>query len=37
MSVYNLDSFMEGYIGDMIDQLALAEQTEKLKEGGVIV
>lgn len=37
MSVYNLDAFMEGEIGSMIDQLALEEQTEKLKEGGISV
>ena len=35
LSVYNLDSFMGGDIGDMIDALAVAEQSEKLKEGGV--
>lgn len=35
MSMYNLDSFMGGDIGDMIDALAVAEQTEKLKEGNV--
>lgn len=33
ISVYNLDAFMGGEIGDMIDALAVAEQTEKLKEG----
>lgn len=33
LSVYNLDSFMNGEIGEMIDALAVAEQTEKLKEG----
>ena len=35
LSVYNLDSFMGGDIGNMIDALAVAEQSEKLKEGGV--
>lgn len=35
LSVYNLDVFMNGDIGEMIDALAVAEQTEKLKEGGV--
>jgi len=35
ISVYNLDAFMNGEIGEMIDALAVAEQTEKLKEGGV--
>jgi peptide chain release factor 1 len=35
LSVYNLDAFMSGEIGDMIDSLAVAEQTEKLKEGNI--
>jgi peptide chain release factor 1 len=35
LSVYNLDAFMNGEIGEMIDALAVAEQSEKLKEGGV--
>lgn len=35
MSIYNLESFMNGNIGDMIEALAVAEQTEKLKEGNV--
>ena len=35
LSVYNLDSFMGGDISSMIDALAVAEQSEKLKEGGV--
>ena len=35
LSVYNLDAFMNGEITDMINSLAVAEQTEKLKEGGV--
>ncbi|MCW5906492.1 MAG: peptide chain release factor 1 [Chitinophagales bacterium] len=36
MSMYNLDAFMNGEIGEMIDALAVAEQTEKLKEGNVV-
>ena len=35
MSIFNLDAFMNGDIKDMIDSLAVAEQTEKLKEGGL--
>lgn len=35
MSIYNLPVFMDGDIGEMIEALAIAEQTEKLKEGGV--
>lgn len=35
LSVYNLDAFMNGEIGEMIDALAVAEQSEKLKEGGI--
>jgi peptide chain release factor 1 len=35
LSMYNLDSFMNGEIGEMIDALAVAEQSEKLKEGSV--
>jgi len=35
LSIYNLDVFMNGEIGEMIESLAVAEQTEKLKEGGV--
>lgn len=35
LSVYNLEVFMGGDIGDMIDALAVAEQTEKLKEGNL--
>ncbi|MCS6933841.1 MAG: peptide chain release factor 1 [Chitinophagales bacterium] len=33
LSIYNLDAFMNGDIGEMIDALAVAEQAEKLKEG----
>ncbi|MBS1595334.1 MAG: peptide chain release factor 1 [Bacteroidetes bacterium] len=36
LSVYNLDSFMNGDIGGMIEALAVAEQTEKLKENNLI-
>jgi len=35
LSVYNLDAYMAGDIGEMIDSLAVAEQTEKLKESGI--
>ncbi|HLP20455.1 MAG TPA: peptide chain release factor-like protein, partial [Chitinophagales bacterium] len=35
LSVYNLPVFMDGDIGEMIDSLAVAEQSEKLKEGGL--
>jgi peptide chain release factor 1 len=35
LSMYNMDSFMNGDIAEMIDSLSMAEQTEKLKEGGV--
>lgn len=35
VSVYNLDAFMNGDIGEMIDALSVAEQTEKLKEGNL--
>lgn len=35
MSIYNLPVYMDGDIGEMIEALAIAEQTEKLKEGGV--
>ncbi len=37
VSVYHLDAFMNGEIGEMIDGLAVAEQTEKLKESNVMV
>lgn len=37
MSIYNLDAFMNGEIDDMLAALAMEEQTEKLKEGGVLV
>jgi len=32
-TIYNLPAFMNGDIGDMIDALKMAENTEKLKEG----
>jgi peptide chain release factor 1 len=35
LSVYNLDAYMNGDIGEMIEALAVAEQSEKLKEGGL--
>ncbi|MDW8272866.1 MAG: peptide chain release factor 1 [Chitinophagales bacterium] len=35
MSIYNLDAFMDGEIDEMLEALAVAEQTEKLKEGGI--
>ncbi len=35
LSIYNLEAFMNGEIGEMIDSLAVAEQSEKLKEGGI--
>jgi len=37
LSMYNMDAFMNGEIGEMIDALSVAEQTEKLKEGGLAV
>lgn len=37
VSVYHLDAFMNGEIGEMIDGLAVAEQTEKLKDSNVMV
>jgi peptide chain release factor 1 len=36
LSMYNLDAFMNGEIAEMIDALAVAEQSEKLKEGTLI-
>jgi peptide chain release factor 1 len=35
LSVYNLDAYMAGDISEMIDALAVAEQSEKLKESGI--
>ena len=37
MTVYNLTDFMDGDIEPMIDALNLAENTERLKEGGISV
>lgn len=35
MSVYNLEDFMNGNIEGMLEALMMAEQTEKMKEGGI--
>jgi peptide chain release factor 1 len=37
MTVYNLTDFMDGNIQDMIDALQLADNVEKMKEGGLTV
>ncbi|MCK6649043.1 MAG: peptide chain release factor 1 [Bacteroidia bacterium] len=37
MTVYNLTDFMDGDIQPMIDALQLAENTERMKEGGLTV
>lgn len=37
MTVYNLTDFMDGDIQEMIDALNLAENAERLKEGGITV
>jgi peptide chain release factor 1 len=37
MSVYNLDIFMGGEIGEMLDSLAMAEQAEKLRESNLAI
>ncbi|MGQ0829689.1 MAG: peptide chain release factor 1 [Bacteroidota bacterium] len=37
LTLYNLTNFMNGDIQEMIDALQLAENTERLKEGGVTV
>ncbi len=37
MTVYNLTDFMDGDIQPMIDALNLAENSERLKEGGIAV
>lgn len=37
LTVYNLTDFMGGDIQPMIDALQLAENTERLKEGGLVV
>ncbi len=36
MTVHNLTSVMEGDIGDFIEQLRIAENAERLKEGAVV-
>ena len=33
MTIYNLQFFMDGHIGEMIEQLQVAENAEKLKAG----
>ena len=35
MTLYNLTDFMDGKIQNMIDALQLAENSERLKEGGI--
>ena len=37
LSMHNLTAFMNGDIGEFIDALQLAENAERLKEGGVLV
>ena len=37
MSTHNLPDFMNGNIGDFIEGLQIAENAEKMKEGGVLV
>jgi peptide chain release factor 1 len=37
LTVYNLTDFMSGDIQPMIDALQLAENAERLKEGGLVV
>ncbi len=36
MSIYNLEAFMNGDISEMMEALAVAEQTEKLKESNLV-
>ena len=36
MTVYNLTDFMDGDIQAMVDALNLAENSERLKEGGLV-
>jgi peptide chain release factor 1 len=36
MSIYNLEAFMNGDITEMMEALAVAEQTEKLKESNLV-
>jgi peptide chain release factor 1 len=33
MTIYNLDDFMNGNIGEMIDALQFAENAEKMQAG----
>jgi peptide chain release factor 1 len=35
LSMFNMDAFMGGDIGEMMEALAVAEQAEKLKEGNI--
>jgi peptide chain release factor 1 len=37
MTVYNLDEFMNGNIGDMIDALQFAENAEKMQSGETVI
>lgn len=37
MTVYNLDEFMNGDIGDMIDALQFAENSEKMQAGETVI
>jgi peptide chain release factor 1 len=36
LTMYNLPQFMDGDLQEMLDSLQLAENAEKLKEGGVV-
>jgi peptide chain release factor 1 len=36
LTMYNLEAIMNGDIGDIIEALKLAENTEKLKEGSLV-
>lgn len=36
-SMHNLPAFMDGDIQDLLDALTLAENAEKMKEGGMLV
>jgi peptide chain release factor 1 len=35
--MHNLPAFMDGDIQDVLDALTLAENAEKMKEGGMLV
>jgi peptide chain release factor 1 len=37
LTMYNLPAFMDGDIQDMLDALQMAENAEKMKEGGMLV